>query len=297
MTDKTIAMIGLDTSHTVEFTKLMQHPEHKIVEGMRVTKALRFPSAFQTEEGQDQRQADLEVMGVKMATTIEAAVDGVDAIFLEINDPALHLAYYEKVAGLGKPVFIDKPLAANVKEGLRILELAQTTGTPTWSSSSLRFIPALEEAKKQIPSPGIAHTFGALGKAAAGSDLVWYGVHAVEMLVASLGIGASQVQALEDKHGITLLVEYKNDRRGLVECLRGHYKYGGRLQSKEGVVFFDAGIGSPYVSLMSALRDFVVEGKIAVPLSEALEVMAILEAGEQSITSGKTVVINACNKS
>lgn len=291
MKDKTIAMIGLDTSHTVEFTKLMQHPEHKVVNGLRATKALRFPSAFQPEEGQDKRQADLEAMGVTMASTIEEAVDGVDAVFLEINDPALHLPYFEKVVGLGRPVFIDKPLAATTAEGRRIRELAEQAGAPTWSSSSLRFIPSLAEARQKIPAPLLAQTFGALGKAAAGSDLVWYGVHAVEMLVASLGTGASGVRALEDKHGITLLVEYPDDRRGLVECLRGLYKYGGRLQSKEEVAFFDSGIGSPYVALMSALRDFVINGTVPVPLAEAQEVLAILEAGENSLAQGKSVAV------
>ncbi len=287
--DKMVAMIGLDTSHTVEFTKLMQHPEHKVVDGMRVAKALRFPSVFQSEEGQDSRQAELEAMGVTMAATIEDAVDGVDAIFLEINDPALHLPYFEKIVGLGKPVFIDKPLAASVAEGRRIQKLAEAAGTPTWSSSSLRFIPSLVEAKQKITVPFTAHTFGALGTAAVGSDLVWYGVHAVEMLVASLGVGACGVRALKDKHGVTLLVEYPDDRRGLVECLRGLYKYGGRLQSKEDLAFFDSSTGSPYSSLMGALRDFVIDSLIPVPLAEALEVMVILEAGEQAVTSGNVV--------
>ena len=291
MQDNSIALIGLDTSHTVEFTKLMQHPEHKIVDGMRATKALRFPSAFQSEEGQDKRQAELEAMGVAMARTIDDAVEGVDAIFLEINDPALHLDYFKKVVGFGHPVFIDKPLAATTEEGRQMAALAAEAGTPIWSSSSLRFIPALAEAKKKIPSPAIVQTFGALGKAAAGSSLVWYGVHAVEMLVASLGTGAQAVRALEDKHGVRLLVEYPDDRSGLVECLRGLYKYGGRLQSEEAVAFFDSGVGSPYAALMGALRDFVIDGAVPVPFAEAQEVLGILEACEQSLLSGASAAV------
>lgn len=291
MTEKNLALIGLDTSHTVEFTKLMQHPEHKVVDGLRAVKAFRFPSAFQTEEGQDKRQAALIEMGVDMAATIEDAVDGVDAILLEINDPALHLSYFEQVVGLGKPVFIDKPLANTMTEGRRIKELAEAAGTPVWSSSSLRFIPMLADARQTITTPAIGQTFGALGKAATGSDLVWYGVHAVEMLVAALGVGACGVRAIEDKLGITLVVAYHDNRRGLVECLRGLSKYGGRLQSKDGVCFFDSGVGSPYVSLMSALRTFVFERTIPVPLSESLEVLAILEAGEKSLMTGGSVAV------
>ena len=291
MSDKRIAMIGLDTSHTVEFTKLMQHPDHKVVDGMRVATAFRFPSAFQAEDGQDGRQADLEAMGVEIVATVADAARDVDAVFLEINDPALHMEYFEQVVGLGLPVFIDKPLAATVAEGRRIRQLAEEAGAPVWGSSSLRFIPLLAEAKEKVPSPTVVHTFGALGKPPVGSALVWYGVHAVEMLVAGLGTGACGVQALDDAHGTTLLVDYVDQRRGLVECLRGMYKYGGRLQSAEDMAFFDSGSGSPYVSLMNALRDFVRDGTVPVPLAEAQEVLAILEAGEQSLATGAKVEV------
>ena len=95
MKEKKIAIIGLDTSHTVEFTKLIQGTgtDNKIADGMHVSKAFRFPSAFQTEEGQDERQAILEDLGVTIMLSLEQTVEGVDAIFLEINDPVLHLQY------------------------------------------------------------------------------------------------------------------------------------------------------------------------------------------------------------
>lgn len=289
MKPKTIAMIGLDTSHTVAFTKLIQKPGESIVDGMRVVKAFRFPSAFQSEEGQDARQAELESLGVTLAETLDEAVAGVDALFLEINDPALHLEYFEKVASCGKPVFIDKPLAASVAEGRRIQELARHHNLPVWSSSSLRFIPALTRAQAAIPRPERVHTFGPLGKAAAGSDLVWYGVHAVEMLVTAMGPGAAAVRAIEEPGGILLRVGYGDGRSGLVECLRGFGAYGGRLQTKKQVLFFDSGSGSPYEALMGALRAFVLDGKAPVPLAEALEVMTILEAGGKSLKEGREI--------
>ncbi len=289
MSEKRIALIGLDTSHTVEFTKLIQDEKngHKIIDGMRATKAFRFPSAFQPEEGQDQRQADLEALGVTMAQSLEDATTDVDAIFLEINDPALHLEYFEKVAGCGLPVFIDKPLAANLEEGRKIIEIARANNTPAWSSSSLRFLPSLIKARKEIPNPLVANTFGALGKAAAGSDLIWYGVHAVEMLIAGLGTGVESVQAIKDSRGIILIVDYKDEKRGIVECLHGLYRYGGRIQSEDKMEFFASGEESVYVALMAALHDFVHNKNIPVPLTEALEVLAVLEAGEKSLSSGK----------
>lgn len=293
MSDKKIAVIGLDTSHTVAFTKLIQstEPDEKIIDGMRIVNALRFPSAFQTEEGQDERQGMLEKLGVTMKSSLEEAVEGMDAIFLEINDPAIHLQYFEEAAKFGLPIFIDKPLAANIEEGRRIQEIAEQAGIPAWSASSLRFVPSLVEAKKTVIDPVVGHTFGALGEAAAGSDLVWYGVHAVEMLIAGLGTGTESVKAIEDASGITLMINYKDGRRGIVECLRGLYRYGGRIQSKESSEFFDSSNGSVYIALMSALHDFVCDGVVPVPLSEAHEILAILNTGERSLASGKTETI------
>lgn len=288
MHEKKIAMIGLDTSHSVVFTQLIQGtaPDGGHVDGMRIAKAMRFPSVFQSEEGQDKRQVALEALGVEMVPDVESVLKGMDAVFIEINDPSLHLPYFEQVVDAGLPVFIDKPLAANVSEGRRIVELAEKHGVKAWSASSLRFLPQLIDAKKTVPAPAFGHTFGALGKAAAGNDLVWYGVHAVEMLTATLGTGAQSVQAIESQAGVVLLVSYAEGRSGVVECMRGSYQYGGRLQLQGNIAMYTNQNQSPYPGLIDALRDFVVEGKIPVPLSESLEILAILEAGVRSLASG-----------
>lgn len=289
MKEKQIAMIGLDTSHSVVFTELIQGnvPDGGgRVGGMRVAKAMRFPSVFQSEEGQDKRQAQLEALGVEMVPDVESVLKDMDAVFLEINDPALHLPYFEKIVEAGLPVFIDKPLAGSVREGRRIIELAEKYGVQAWSASSLRFLPQLINAKKSIPSPALSQTFGALGKAAAGSDLIWYGVHAVEMLTATLGTGAQSVQAIESSMGIVMTVEYANGRSGIVECLRGRAHYGGRLQFESEIAMYTNEKQSPYPGLINALHDFVIEGKIPIPLSEALEIVSILEAGARSLSSG-----------
>lgn len=288
MQEKRIALIGLDSSHSVCFTNLIQgpHASDRLVDGMRIVKAMRFPSAFQSEEGQDKRQAELASLGVEMVPTVEMAVRDVDAVFLEINDPSLHLLYFEKVVQAGLPVFIDKPLAGNIHDARRILELADLHGTPVWSSSPLRFLPQLVEAKKQVHAPTLSQTFGAFGKAAAGNDLIWYGVHAVEMLTATLGTGAQTVQAIEDDRGVVLAVAYENGRHGLVECLRGTTRYGGRLQSPQALVMYTDENQSPYPGLIHALQDFVMKGTIPVSLVESIEIVAILEAGVQSLSSG-----------
>ena len=120
-----IAIIGLDTSHTIEFTKLIQAPEtpdNLKIKELQITKCMRFLSPFQAEDKQDERQAQLEKWGVKVTRSFEEAVEGAEGVMIEINDPAMHLEYFKKAAALGKAIYLDKPLAGNVKDGKEILK-------------------------------------------------------------------------------------------------------------------------------------------------------------------------------
>ena len=141
-TPKTVAMIGLDSSHTIEYTRRMQDPGYPAanrVSRIRTATCLRFPSPFQSEPDQDKRQAILEGWGVRVTRDFDEAVAGCDAIFMPINDPAAHLPWFERCAALGKPVFLDKPMADSIASGRRIAALAAEHGVPFFSTSSLRY--------------------------------------------------------------------------------------------------------------------------------------------------------------
>ena len=60
-------------------------------------------------------------------------------MLLESVDGRRHLAEAEPVLRADKPVFIDKPLAANYRESAAIVRLAEAHNCPIFSSSSLRF--------------------------------------------------------------------------------------------------------------------------------------------------------------
>lgn len=287
--DLKLGMIGLDTSHSIEFARLLQGdaPAEQRVAGMRVMSCLRFPSPFQAEDGQDKRQAQLETWGVKVTRSLDDVVKGVDALLIEINDPDQHWKYFEPVAGLGLPIFLDKPFAGTVEDGRKILGLARAKGTKVWSSSSLRFMDRLQAARREVPDAVLGHAYGPLGKAPSGSSLVWYGVHTVEMLVAALGTGAARVRAVRDSHGMVIVVQYADGRRGVAECNEGTWFYGGRLQSqKELRVFEPKPNESFYATLVAAVRDGFLSGQVPVPLATAHEILAILVAADRSAASG-----------
>jgi predicted dehydrogenase len=290
MAELNVALIGLDSSHSIEFARRFQAPdcpESSKVGGIRVTKCLRFETRFQGAEGLAKGQKQLEAWGVNVTDSFEEAVCDADALMIEINDPALHLDYFDRAAGLGKPVFLDKPLADTVANGRRILDLAARQGTRWFSASSLRFAAELEEALAREQSPDVVSVYGPLGKAAAGSSVVWYGVHAFEMLERAMGRGAKTVTACPDSRGVVVSVRYEDDRRGVVELTEGAYIYGGILRSPDAGNPFVVDVSTIYSALLEKVAAFFRGAPAPVDPLDTLEIMALLEATNHAIETGQ----------
>jgi predicted dehydrogenase len=285
-----VALIGLDTSHSIEFTRRLQDPEcpaEQKVEGMRVVSCLRFSTPFQSEEGLDNRQKQLESWGVKVVTDFNEAVADCDAIMLEINDPAYHLEYFMKCADLGKPMFVDKPLADSIENGKLMCKVAKEKGIRMFSSSSLRFASEFMTALGSIPNAKFASIYGPLGAAPAGSAVIWYGVHAFEMLQRAMGRGATGVFARRDKAGVVAVVEYEDNRRGVVELTDEAYFYGGCLRDEENGISYSVDAGAIYSVELDMIVKFFQGAEAPVAIEDTLEVMALLDAADRSTSSGK----------
>lgn len=289
-----VALIGLDTSHAIEFAKRMQAedcPRDQRITGLRAVSCLRFPTPFHNEEGQDARQRQLENWGIKVTTDFNEAVSDCDAIMIEINDPSYHLEYFEKCAILGRPVFIDKPLADNIEHGLEIMRLAKENKVNAISASSLRFDANLVKACGEMPNPAQVNVYGPLGTAPAGSSIVWYGVHSFEMLERSVGRGAASVTVKMDGSGIVALVDYPDRRRGIVELTKNVWIYGGTLRDSKTAISYSVAAENLYTSIMRNIAEFFRTGEADCHLEDSVEVMAMLDAAERSFKSGKTETV------
>lgn len=292
--DIKVGFVGLDSSHSIEFIRRMQAPDCPAefqVKGMRATACMRFETPFQNKEGLDARQKTLEGWGVRVTTSLEEAVTGCDVLLITINDPSRHLEFFRQCAGLGKPVFLDKPLADTLAAGREIAALVAAHKMPFLSCSSLRFAASLLDACRDVPAPEQASTFGPLGKAPAGSSIVWYGVHAFEMLERAMGRGAAAVTVVRDRRGVVCVVEYPDGRRGLVELTEGNSSYGGTLRGGGKAAAFIVNSSAIYTAQLVALEEFYRTGNAPLTVEDALEVMALLDAAQQSLTSGKTAPV------
>jgi predicted dehydrogenase len=293
-----VGIIGLDTSHSVEFPRRMQAPdcpEADRVQGLRAVTCLRFETPFQNKDGLDKRQAQLEAWGVKVTESFDEAAAGCDAYMIEINDGSYHLDYFRRLAALGKPVFLDKPLASSLEDGREIVRLARLHKTRVWSGSSLPFSPPLAEILAGFSRVNLAHVYGALGKAPAGDSLIWYGVHVFETLQRIMGPGALSVMAHESAAETVAIVDYGEGRQGTVECVPGCYAYGGRAHGldKEGKALMKIlQLPVSYPALVKAIKDFFDGGPAPVSLETTFEGLALMAAARQSIGSGSKAAVS-----
>ncbi len=284
------AIIGLDTSHSTAFPQLMQDPatpENLRINELRAVSCLRFETPFQGKEGLDKRQAYLESIGIPVTENFDEAVADCDVIMLEINDPSLHLEYFRKCAPLGKPVFLDKPFADSVENMRKIIEIAKKYNVRYFTSSSLRFDVDFCAGLKSAPERKRVAIWGPVGKAAAGSDVIWYGCHSFEMLQTAMGCGAVEVAGYQDDSGYVFQVKYADGRRGTVELTPGS-AFGALLRdSMNNCVTVNVTGEVPfYFMLLKAIVRFL-NGEQVVELADSIEVMAMLEAADRSIASGK----------
>ncbi len=281
--DLRLGIIGLDTSHVIAFTAILNDPAAKDhVSGARVVAAFRggSPDIESSRTRVDGYAKTLvEKHGVKLYDTIEELCRNVDAVLLESVDGRPHLAQARPVIAAGKPLYIDKPMAGSLKDAAEIFRLAREANVPVFSASSLRF------ATKTLAVRGGA--IGTVTNAVTSSpahlekthpDLFWYGIHGVESLFTVMGKGCLSVKRSLTADGkIQVTGTWKNERTGTFREVEG---YSGKAQGTQG----EMAVGSydGYAPLVVEIVRFLKTGTAPVAAAETLEIFAFMEAADES---------------
>ena len=145
-----------------------------------------------------------------------------------------------------------------------------------------------------VPAPAQANTFGPLGEAPVGSSIVWYGVHAFEMLERAMGRGAATMTVVRGRAGVVCVAEYTDGRRGVVELSNGNYTYGGTLRSGDGkAAAFIVDMSRAYTLQLIEIEKFFRTGSAPLAFEDTVEVMALLDAAQQAFNTGTPVPVKA----
>ncbi len=73
---------------------------------------------------------EMRGLGVEIVDSIPALVAKVDAVLLTANDGRVHLGQALPVIAAGKPLYVDKPMAASLADVIALFEAARAKGVP-----------------------------------------------------------------------------------------------------------------------------------------------------------------------
>ncbi len=283
-----VGIIGLDTSHAIAFTKTLNKPKGKgdaIFEGFRVTHA--YPKGSRDIESSTKRVPDyiekVKAMDVVIVDSIPALLEQVDAILLETNDGRPHLEQLVPCLKAGKPVFIDKPVAASLSDAIAIYELADKYNVPIFSSSSLRFAKETQAISKgKLGEVLGCDTFSPCSLEKTHIDLAWYGIHGVESLFTIMGTGCKSVTRTSTKDFDKATGLWGDNRIGTFRGTRkGRHGYGGTAFCQKGVSN-KVGKYDGYDVLLVEIVKFFKTKKVPVTKAETIEIFAFMEAADES---------------
>lgn len=284
-----IGMIGLDTSHCLAFTKLLNDPNATTdIAGFRMVAV--YPKGSPDIESSTSRvpgyTEQMKKLGVKIVDDLDKLVGQVDAVLLETNDGRPHLEQIVPALKAGLPVFVDKPIAGSVTDAVAMFELGRHFKTPLFCSSSLRF----SDGPQALRAGSIGKilgcsTYSPCSLEKTHPDLFWYGIHGVEMLFTVMGTGCESVTRASSKDFELVTGTWNDGRIGTFRGIRsGKSGYGGTAFGEKGIV--PVGKYDGYKPLVVEIVKFFKTRKVPVTEEETLEIYAFMEASDESKRQG-----------
>lgn len=288
-----IGIIGLDTSHSIAFTKFLNGEDKKEeFKDFRIVAAYPYGSKA-IKSSYDRIPGYIEQvkgLGVEITSSIAELLDKVDCVMLETNDGNLHLEQAYEVFKAGKIVFIDKPIGANLAQAIAIFQLAKQYNVPVFSASSLRYIDQTQKLRNgELGEVLGADCYSPAHLEPSHADMAWYGIHGIENLFTVMGAGCISVNRMSSE-GTDMVVGLWNDGRiGTVRGARtGKAPYGGTAVTDQGVV--STGTYSGYEPLLEEVLKFFKTGVSPIPEKETLEIFTFIEAADISKSKGGKII-------
>ena len=288
-----VGIIGLDTSHSVAFTKALNNPQAgEEFSGYKVVAA--YPKGSNDIESSVSRIAgyttEVKALGVEIVGSIADLLTRVDVVLLETNDGRLHLEQALLVLKAGKRMFIDKPMAASLADAIAIFNSAKKYNVPIFSASSLRYITGMDEVLSgKFGKVFGAETFSPAKLEKTHPDLFWYGIHGVETLFTAMGTGCKSVVRVSNEDTDLVVGTWKDGRIGSFRGIRkGAADYGGFIFGEKAIK--PLGGYNGYNPLLVQIINFFKTGIVPVKEEETLEILAFMEAADISKAKKSEVI-------
>ncbi len=220
----------------------------------------------------------------------------VDAIMVDHRHAKLHLPAAEAFLEKKLPLFIDKPFSYRLAEGKAFLAKARKLGVPVTSFSAIPHQQSFATMMQKVRKAGEVRAVSSIGPADIKSPwggIFFYGVHQVDMLIEAFGPEIVAVSVAKKKVGekfsAIAALFWASGLMATMQCLNGAQTGFQLAVSTDGGILSDklAFDADPYLMGTRCFVKMFKTGKEPFTHSRILSPIAVLEAMEKAVTSGK----------
>jgi hypothetical protein len=294
-----VGMVCFDTSHTVGFARCMNHKdcaEEHWVDGAQVVAGLPMPPSSSRADDARKYMEQVAATGVPFVDSADELLKRADAILLEGVDGHSHLEQIQPFLGKDKPIFVDKPFAGTADQAKRLAEQIERTKTPVYSASTMRYAPEIAAFKAAAETHGELFTLISHGqcegmKGSPMTPLIYYGVHAAEVLYEIMGAGCREVSCCSTAYADIATGVWSDGRTGCVlGTRRSKGMWGFTAYCRKVIEHHLLDINHVEKELLTRVVEFFKTRQSPVPLRETVECIAFLDAAGQSAAQGGKAV-------
>jgi predicted dehydrogenase len=215
----------------------------------------------------------------------EDVIGQVDGVIVADDGSLEHQRSARPFLEAGLPTFVDKPLSTDPAEAREIVELARRHGAPFFSASALRFAEEIRDRDALAAQVGEITAVCAAGV----NDLVYYGVHPLEAMVALLGPGIESVANVGRPGEAVVRLRWRDGRQGVMLVYERGFSY-----TLEVTLHGTAGharipisdSAAYYTNMLGAFLDMVESGEPPFAAEETVEIIRALVLARESVADG-----------
>jgi len=227
----------------------------------------------------------------RVCASMDEAIEGVDGVFLADGggDGSEHRLWVEPILRKRIPIFVDKPFASKFEDASEMVILAEELDTPIFTASILSYVDEIDYFKAQwqrIDAPGQA----VIKSVGPSNGAV---IHGLALMQGLFGRGVEWVECMGDMPREIMHIHYQNGLQViLLNTAYATFDWFScevwsrtqRTNPPKKMYARSETIGDPeYLSgtlkIVRLFRQMLETGQPPVPYEDALECVALLDAG------------------
>ncbi len=202
---------------------------------------------------------------------LDAAVD--HYIVLAPSDPDVHLKLCRKVFPFGKPTYVDKTFAPDLKTARKIFALADKHRVPMQTTSALRYT-NVQDHVQEVGPKAVRHmvTWGG------GSSFGEYAIHPVELAISCMGPKARRLMRRGTGDHAQLLIDFTKGRSAIVNVYTNQSTpYAASVTTKKDTRPLPVESAKIFLNTAAAILDMFDSGEPSIDRKESLMIRRILD--------------------